>query len=530
MKLCFTFDLRNIIFFSALIMIGQPLLGYGVRPSFTCTDNPLEEIYPNQNMCALLSSIPPALRNLPYAMYPNSDVYNTNRFGFNKRFNFFPAAIFIPTNEAEMITVYKALVQNNLPFALRSGGHCFGPGSLSTGYVIDLRNFNAIVPDTNNNTVYIGAGSRLGDVISALGPLNYAIPTGDCPSVGVTGLTLGGGIGFLARQYGLTCDNVVNIRLLTALGTIITVDADNYPDLFWALCGAGAGAFGVVLGFTFTMHYVPEVSYISVHWDWDPAQATQIFNAWQTWTTTLPTTISTECVLGYRIDPIKKTGTSRVTLNALKVGSEPFTEWQSVFSQFNPIIDTNYHGNYIGAAKKFASTPIAPFSKVKSKMLFQPLSQAGLQVLTAFFSQLQENPCDIRVNFFFGSMLNGAISKSNSNSSFFPRSAFGYVFQFAYWFHEKQATQTINLLRQIYRDLEPYFSPYSYANLIDFELGASYLDAYYGGNVNRLIQVKNKYDPTNIFHWEQSIPLTYVPQSPINQAIGQKYCSKFINR
>ena len=95
-------------------------------------------------------------------MYPNCDVYNTNRFNYNKRFNLFPTAIIVPQTQTELQYAFQVLKENNLPFAVRSGGHCYGPGSLSPGYIIDLRNFNEIIPNIGNNTVTIGAGCHLG--------------------------------------------------------------------------------------------------------------------------------------------------------------------------------------------------------------------------------------------------------------------------------------------------------------------------------------------------------------------------------
>lgn len=503
MKNLFQYNLTLIICVNMLIgLVQTTALGEYVC-TYTCTTNPLEETYPNQNMCVLLASIPSALRDLSYTMYPCSDIYNTNRFGFNKRFNYFPVAIIVPTTEEELVYAFQALTENHLPFSVRSGGHCYGPGSLSNGYIIDLRNFSSIVPDIDNGTVYLGAGCHLGDVITALGNLNYAIPTGTCPSVGLCGLTLGGGIGYLARAYGLTCDSVMSIRILTADGTIMDIDPCSYPDLFWALCGAGANSFGIVLGFTFRMYYIPTVSLVSLQWSWDPKQATEIFNTWQEWITTLPQSITSECTFSYR------TGTSRVTINALKVGSEPLTEWQCAFSRFNPMVTNNFQSSYIEAASKVSSTPTPPFSKVKTKFLFKPLSKKGLKVVTKFYSQLQADALDIRVNLIFGSALNGAISRHNPNSSYFPRKAFAWMFEFAYWFHEDQTNPTISLINQLYHGLEPYTSPYSYANLIDYELGKGYLHDYYGKNVNRLIRTKRTYDPTNIFTWKQGIPLVY---------------------
>lgn len=484
---------------------------------YTCSMSPLEETYPNQNMCALLTTIPPALQGLSYVMYPCSDVYNTNRFGFDKLFNYFPVAIIVPENESQLIDAFEVLRDNHLPFSVRSGGHCWGPGSLSNGYIIDLRNFNSIVPDMGSSQVYIGTGCRLGNVISTLGAIDYAIPTGTCPSVGVGGLALGGGIGYLIRQYGLTSDSIVSIRVLTADGTIIDVDANSDPDLFWALCGAGANSFGIVIGFTCTMYYIPEVSYISLIWSWDPVLAGEIFNAWQAWIDTLPTSITSECRFTYRA------GTSRVNVTGLKVGAAPFTEWQSVFEKFNPTLEVNYHGNYLGAANYFASTPIPPFSKAKSKFLFQPLPQKGLEVLTQLYSQLQYTGYNIRINTYFGSLVGGAVSTPNPNSSYFARGARSWLFLFAYWFYENQTTVSSNILRQAYLDLAPYLSPYSYSNLVDYDLGKDYLDAYYGTNVGRLINIKNTYDPTNIFTWQQGIPLIYTPQSNLSQLIEQKY-------
>ncbi|HLJ30904.1 MAG TPA: FAD-binding oxidoreductase [Candidatus Babeliales bacterium] len=497
----FSRNIPFIILCTMLAHLHNPLLASQYPCEYSCTTNPLEEIYPNQNMCVLLESIPPALQNLPYVMYPCSDVYNTNRFGFNKRFNYFPAAIIVPTTEDELMYAFTALKENNVPFSVRSGGHCFGPGSLSNGYILDLRNFNTITPDTSTNTVFIGVGSHLGDVITTLGDLDYAIPTGTCPAVCVGGLALEGGTGYLARKWGLTCDSIMSIRMLNAQGAIIDIDHNNYPDLFWALCGAGANAFGIVIGFTFKMHYIPTVSLVSLQWDWNPKQAQKIFKTWQKWIKTLPKSITSECIFSYR------TGTSRVTINALKVGSEPLTEWQCPFSKFNPTITNDYQGNYLQAATKIASTPTPPFSKVKSKFIFEPLSKKGIKVVTEFYSKLQEDAKNIRVNLFFGSMVHGAISKTHPHSSFFPRKAFAWVYEFGYWFYENQSAPTIALLNQFYHDLEPYTSPYSYANLVDYELGKDYLHAYYGDNVKRLIKTKRKYDPINIFTWKQGIPL-----------------------
>lgn len=412
--------------------------------------------------------------------------------------------------------VFQVLTANHLPFSVRSGGHCYGPGSLSPGYVIDLRNFNAIVPNIGNSTVTIGAGCRLGDVISALGAINYAIPTGSCCSVGITGLAIGGGLGLLARAHGLTADSIVSMTVLMADGTIITVTQDSYPDLFWALRGAGANAFGIVLDSTFTMYYTPTVSYLQLTWAWEPGLITQIVNAWQSWFPAQSTDITSEMIFYYN------NGQLLLKINAIKVGAAPFTEWQSAFEKFQPTTTNLYQGNYLGAADLFASSYTQPFSKVKSKLLFSPLSSAAIAHVVNFMTQLKYNPCPYLFFIEFGGAAGGAIAQGDS--SYFPRTAFCWMFQFIYWPFEFQQVAALNMIRQFYSSFERYASPYSYANLVDYDLGSSYLNAYYGTNVNRLIQIKNIYDSTNIFTWHQGIPLKYVPKSLLTQKIQQKYC------
>jgi hypothetical protein len=482
---------------------------------YECTNDPLEQTYPEQNMCVLYAAIPPGLLGLPYAIYPTCDTYNTDRFSYNKRLNWYPNAIFTPSSSDEVQYVFGQCLSNQLPFFIRSGGHCYEL-PIPSGYIIDLRNFNNIIPDTTTNTVYVGAGCTLGNVISTLGAINYAIPTGTCPSVGVSGLALGGGIGLLVRNYGLTCDSIVSMDVVTANNQLITVSQDSYPDLFWALRGGGHNSFGIVLGYTFNMYYIPTVSMLELRWDWNPQTFSDVYNVWQQWVTRLPENISSEAVFKY------KDGKARLSVNALKVGSEPFTEWESVFLSFNPSSTLLYTGDYLGAADIFASNYPFPFSKAKSKFIFKPLPQEAVDAMINWMNILQNEQCRYIAFWEVGAGNPGALA--NTNSAYFPRQAFGWVFGFIYWPHESQAGAALNLINQSYSQLEPYTSPFSYANLVDYALGANYLYAYYGTNVDRLIQIKNTYDPNNIFNWAQGIPLLYVPKSILTQTIQSKYC------
>ena len=465
-----------------------------------CTDNTLCHIFTNQNMCLLLRQIPKQLQNLPYGIYPcQITCYNTARLNYNKRFNYFPHAIFKPICAEQVAYLIKVFRELDLPFSLRSGGHCYGPGSLSNGYVLDLSNFDQIELDIKNQEAFIGAGALLGNVIQKLGRYNFAIPTGTCASVGSTGLALGGGLGLLSRQFGLTCDSIKSITMVNADSKIIEVTATNqYSDLFFALCGAGNGSYGVVLGIKFAMSFIPQATFVKLIFGWDPAQVPAIVQAWQAWVSTLPDTISTE--MAFR----SLNGTPRLSLVALKTGGEPFTEWEAPFIGFNPIISIT-NGNYLDCARQAASSYVQPFSKVRSKFIFSPLPDAAIEVIINYMNHLQAIHAPYLFYFEFGS---GGGAILNGNSAYFPRSAFAWIFLFLYWNFEFQTPEALASINSIYDAIEPFTSPYSYANLVDYELGDTYLNAYYGTNVPRLIQIKNKYDPLNIFKWRQSIPLS----------------------
>lgn len=463
-----------------------------------CTPNVLCHIYTNQNMCLLLSQIPQELRDLPYAVYPcQVTCYNTARLNYNKRFNYFPHAIIKPTCAKEVAYVIKIFRKYNLAFSIRSGGHCYGPGSLSNGYVLDLSNFNEIDIDIKNQKVFLGAGALLGEVIQKLGYYNFAIPTGTCASVGSTGLALGGGLGLLSRQYGLTSDNIESIIMVNADSEVIEVTATNqYSDLFFAMCGAGNGSYGVVLGIKFKMTYIPQATFVKLIFNWDTAVVPEIVQAWQNWVSTLPNNISTE--MAFR----SLNGTPRLSLVALKVGGEPFTEWEAPFSSFSPNVSITT-GTYLDCARQAASSYVQPFSKARSKFIFSPLSNAAIQVIINYMNELQAQHAPYLFYLEFGA---GGGAILNGNSAYFPRSAFAWMFFFLYWNYEFQTPEALASVNKIYDNIAPFTSPYSYANLVDYELGDTYLNAYYGTNVPRLIEIKDKYDPLNIFKWRQSIP------------------------
>jgi FAD/FMN-containing dehydrogenase len=171
------------------------------------------------------------------------------------------------------------------PIAVRGGGHCFAGRSSSDGIVLDMSGLDGIRVAADG-TATIGAGALLAGVYSTLHAHGRTLPAGCGPTVGIAGLTLGGGIGLLGRRHGLTCDRLVGARVVLADGSVVDCDQDREPDLFWALRGAGGGQFGVVTQLTFDTVAEPLTTRIEAHWP--DIALDELVSAWQAWSPDAP--------------------------------------------------------------------------------------------------------------------------------------------------------------------------------------------------------------------------------------------------
>ena len=163
--------------------------------------------------------------------------------------------------------------------AVRSGGHCFAGFSSTRGLVIDLTPIRSVV--VAGGVARVGAGARLGELYGRLLEHGLTVPAGTCPSVGIGGLTLGGGHGILGRAYGLALDHLLEAEVVLADGRVIVCDEHHDGDLFWALRGAGAGNFGVVTSLAFRPRPAPRMA--NFHLAWPYRHAAAVIAAWQAW-------------------------------------------------------------------------------------------------------------------------------------------------------------------------------------------------------------------------------------------------------
>ena len=208
--------------------------------------------------------------------------YDAARLLYSTRFDgVHPLAVAYCEGAADVAKAIGWARHHGIRIAARSGGHSYGGYSTGTGLVIDVSRMNAISVNAARTRATIGAGARLIDVYDWLWRQQRTIPAGSCPTVGVAGLALGGGVGFSSRAFGTTSDNLVRVRVVDAQGRVLDCDAAHHSDLHWASRGGGGGNFGIVTSLTFRLHPVGMVTTFVVDWPW--AQAKQAFAAWQQW-------------------------------------------------------------------------------------------------------------------------------------------------------------------------------------------------------------------------------------------------------
>ncbi len=217
-------------------------------------------------------------------LLPDGGSFAAGKQIFNSLYNGSnPAAVVTVTSQADVEKAVAFAAANKLKIAPRGGGHSYiGASAVAGAMVIDLRGLTGGVNfDSATGNVTMPAGTELYAAQQALAGAGRAIPTGSCPTVGVGGLTLGGGMGADSRHAGLTCDALTSATVVLPSGQTVTASADDHPDLFWALRGGGGGNFGVTTSMTFATFPTADSDVVRV--DFTPSSAARVLSGWQTW-------------------------------------------------------------------------------------------------------------------------------------------------------------------------------------------------------------------------------------------------------
>ena len=406
---------------------------------------------------------------------------------------------------------------NTLPLTVRSGGHGYTGNSATTGLVIDVGPLNAIT--VGSATATLGAGAKLVDIYDQLASQGVCIPSGTCPTIGIAGITQGGGIGVVDRAYGLTCDNLVSAQVVLADGSIVTCDASTHADLFWALRGGGGGNFGVVTSLTFNTFATSDVTTFVADFAW--ADAAKVFAAWQDWPQAIPDTIWSGLVLG---TTGSASGTPAIEVSGVCIGSPAdFAPYWAQFlaaagatPTFQSSVSRTFHAAMLAGcgsrsisqchlAGETADGSVGRAAFVASSDFFDAtLPSAGIQAMLAQMETLQAGGQVIVIM----DLMGGAIGRVPPDATAFVHrdavfSAQYYISSSSTW-SPTQVTQAQGIVSGLRTTMAPWSSGEAYQNYLDPTL-SNWQQAYYGANYARLRQVKTTYDPTQVFRPAQGV-------------------------
>jgi FAD/FMN-containing dehydrogenase len=439
--------------------------------------------------------------------------YDAARLLYSPRFDgTHPLAVVYCESATDVSRTILWARQSKVPVAARSGGHSYAGYSTTPGVVIDVSRLASITVNPASATAGIGAGARLMDVYRKLAARGVTIPAGSCPSVGIAGLALGGGVGFAARKLGLTCDNLRSFTMVTADGVVRQCNPQRNPDLFWACRGGGGGNFGIATRFTFTTHPVSTVTIFRAGWSW--SDAARVVDAWQRWAPNAPDELFSLLALEARDSGEALIGSSGqffgtssqlqallasffaagATPVSLEVRTMPYLDAMLLWAGCSNALHCTL-GDGVGRSTYAA----------KSDYAATPLSGPGIATLLRAIEARAAAPARASVLL---DAYGGAINRVPKAATAFVHRDALFSFQYiAGWDPaggHPAASAAASWLRTTHTAMRPHVSGQAYQNYIDAELPRWGL-AYYGSNYARLRRVKRRYDPRNVFRFAQSI-------------------------
>jgi FAD/FMN-containing dehydrogenase len=439
---------------------------------------------------------------------PGDVGYDQARSVYNAMIDKHPAAIVRCRDVADVIGCVRFATAHGIEIAVRGGGHnAGGLGVWDEALVIDLSPMRSTTVDPVNHTVRVDGGCTWGDVDHATVEFGMATPSGFLSTTGVGGLTLGGGIGYLSRRFGLTVDNLLSADVVLADGTLTTADENTHQDLFWALRGGG-GNFGVVTSFTFRCHDIGEHGTIiggPVLYDF--ADTAAVMRWYRELLPSLPDELSGWLGL-ITIPP-----------------AAPFPE--ELWGRKSCAIVWCYTGGRAGSDEALATvtsfgSPLMvgiqamPFTVLQSA--FDGLYPPGLQWYwrADFFDEISDAAIEVHRQHFAATPtghstmhlypIDGAASRPSSDATAFAYREGGWAGVIVGVDPDPaNADQISRWARDYWTDLHPTSAGGAYVNFLMDDEGRDRVETAYRDNYQRLARIKQQYDPHNTFHINQNI-------------------------
>ena len=442
---------------------------------------------------------------------PSDEGYDEARLIWNGMHDKRPALIARCTGVADVIDAVNFARTNNLLVAVRGGGHnVSGSGSCDGGIMIDLSLMKAVHVDPNKKTARVQGGATLGDMDRETQVFGLAAPGGNVSTTGVAGLTLGGGLGHLRRKFGLTIDNLKSVDIVTADGKFLTASENENSELFWGIRGGG-GNFGVVTSFEFRLHPVGPMVTLCAPW-YPVDNAKEMLAKWTKFMDDAPEEFS-GLALFWTIPaapdiPEEHHGKRAIVFAGVHCGS--LEEGERVIQPLRelgtPIVDMSGPIPYVVAQAAF--DPFFPKGERQYYFKSQYLKNLDDDTIDALLPLAINPPAPfvLIAIWHYG----GAMQRvDNAKTAFMGREA-PFMFSVdAVWDDPAQNDEVIAYSRRYLAEMEPYSTGGMYVNFAGLgEEGEDLVKSAYGANYDRLVALKNKYDPTNLFRLNQNIKPT----------------------
>ncbi|GGT38824.1 FAD-binding oxidoreductase [Streptomyces chromofuscus] len=451
---------------------------------------------------------------------PGDASWPTARQLYNTRFDALkPAAVAYVAHPDDIATVLAYARTHHIRVAIRNGGHSYAGWSSGDGrLIIDVSRLGRV--RASGGTAVVGAGAKLIDVYRALAANGVTIPAGSCPTVGVSGLVLGGGHGVVSRAYGLTCDSLTGATLVTADGRRLTADAAHHPDLFWALRGAGNGNFGVVTELRFRTHPAPQAVSAYLTWPWSKAAA--VVRAWQEWGPAQPDEIWSSLHLANAAG-----GTPTVSVAAFSLGT--YGELQNAVDRLAARADSS--ASHVSLKRRSYEESMEVYAgcssfatdaqchlpgttpgrssegalgretyAARSDFFDRSLPAAGIRALLAQPPSVRGGAGSIALT-----ALGGAINRVSPTATAFVHRRSRMLAQYLVsWRAGTSGATAQSWLNSAHTAMRPYASGAAYQNYTDPTL-RNWRTAYYGDAAPRLTRLKRTYDPDRVFTSPQAL-------------------------
>lgn len=436
---------------------------------------------------------------------PESENYDDVRAIWNAMIDKRPTIIARCTGVADVIAAVNFGRDNGLDIAVRGAGHNIaGKGTCDNGLMIDLSNMTNVRVDPTAKRAYVSPGALLGDVDHETAAHNLVVPTGINSTTGIAGLTLGGGMGWLTRSYGMTIDNLVSVEIVTAKGEVLKASTDENSDLFWAVRGGG-GNFGVVTLFEFKLHdFDPNIlagifvfsqdeaeSVLKSHRDFVDA-APDALSLWTVLRKAPPLPFLSEEHHGkdvvimpfcYNGDPnegekliasVRNYG----TILGEHVGVMPFRNWQQAFDPLLTAGMRNYWKSHD----------------------FDELKDGALEAVIDYAGRLPSGHSEI-----FIASIGGASAKISSGATAYSNRDARFVLNVhTRWETPEEDELCVAWARDFFEATKPFATGGVYVNFLS-EGESDRIANAYGTNYARLAEIKRQYDPENLFRINQNI-------------------------